>query len=75
MIEKLGLYPITSMTTLSRSEKQLLLDAGIVLCRDIIERPGLLKQFHVSEARAGNMLNEAQLLCEKLSGKNRQNNE
>lgn len=69
LIEELGLYPLTSMTTISRSEKQMLLEAGIVLCRDIVDKPETLRQINIKEARAGKVLEEAGLLCERLSGK------
>ena len=72
LIERLGLYPLTSMTTISRSEKQVLLDAGIVLCRDIVDRPELLKQIDVTGAKAAKILSEAQILCEKLLRRNGQ---
>ena len=32
-IDKYGLYPITSLTTLSKKDKEKLLDKGYVLCQ------------------------------------------
>ena len=66
LIEKLGVYPLTSMTTLSRSEKQKLLETGIVLCRDILDRPDLLDQLHITKERIRIISTEANSICAKL---------
>ena len=67
-IDDLGLYPITCLTTLSRNEKQNLLDNKIVLCREICEDPKLLHNAGVNEIRMKKVLEEGHLLCHKLIG-------
>ncbi|HUC82580.1 MAG TPA: restriction endonuclease [Flavisolibacter sp.] len=67
-IERLGLYPITCLTTLSTKEKQILLNSKIVLCREVCDGPALLKQAGVSELRIQKVLEEAQQLCQKKFG-------
>jgi Holliday junction resolvase len=67
-IERLGLYPITCLTTLSTKEKQILLKSKIVLCREVCDGPALLKQAGVSELRIQKVLEEAQQLCQKKFG-------
>lgn len=42
-IDSLGLYPITCLTSLTKIEKQRLLDNGIVLCSDIYNKEKLLE--------------------------------
>jgi hypothetical protein len=42
MIEQSGLFPVTVLTSLQKRQKQQLLDAGIVLCRQLKEKPGVL---------------------------------
>ncbi|OEK00967.1 hypothetical protein BFP97_05335 [Roseivirga sp. 4D4] len=37
-----GLYPITCLCSLTKSEKQFLLDQKVVLCKEILDRPALL---------------------------------
>ena len=64
-IERLGLYPLTCLTTLSKKEKQNLLDKNVVLCREIGENPVLLKQAGVSEKSITVILVEAEQLCRK----------
>ena len=43
LIERLRLYPITMLTTLTQHHKEQLLDNHIVLCRDIKKNPQLLE--------------------------------
>ncbi|MEZ4848204.1 MAG: ATP cone domain-containing protein [Bacteroidia bacterium] len=59
-----GLHPITCLTTLAKSEKQFLLDAGVVLCRDLCEHPELLHEhFHISDRQSQKVLKEAKEVC------------
>jgi len=41
LIDNFCLYPLTCLTTLSKSEKQILLDAGLVLCKDLLKEDPL----------------------------------
>jgi hypothetical protein len=41
LINESALHPLTSLTTLSQTEKRLLLDQGLVLCKQIVGRPEL----------------------------------
>lgn len=65
-IDKLGLYPITCLTTLTITEKQRLLDDKIVLCSQICENPGLLLKISIREPRLKKVLEEGHQLCQKL---------
>lgn len=42
IIDKFRLYPITSLTSLSKSDKQILMDNGVVTCRQISQDPSFL---------------------------------
>lgn len=44
MIEDEGLHPITCLTSLSSSEKKLLMTAGVVLCSSMVQEPGILQK-------------------------------
>jgi hypothetical protein len=66
-IERSGLYPVTCLTTLSKSEKQNLLAGNIVLCREICDRPDLLKDAGVSDARIKIVLDESMELCREVN--------
>lgn len=65
LIEEAGLYPLTCLTTLTKNEKQILLDNKIVLCRDLLHKPTLLQLANIKEARFKNILDEVIVLCSK----------
>ncbi len=62
-IEAAGLYPITALTSLSRSEKMALLSQRVVLCRGLIDKGDLLKHAGVSGNKADLVLEEVGALC------------
>ena len=64
-IDRLGLYPITVSTLLTKREKQFLLNRNIVLCRELIGDHFYLDHLGVSETRKVKILNEIKLLCNK----------
>lgn len=66
LIDTLGLYPITCLTTLSKVEKQHLLDKKIVLCKELCDTPQYLVQAGVSPSRAKSVLEEGEQLCQHL---------
>ncbi len=63
LIDKSGLYPLTCLISLTKSEKQILLDNKIVLCKEICSNPELLELAHISESRVINILNEGHVIC------------
>jgi hypothetical protein len=71
LIDTLGLYPITCLTTLSKTEKQHLLDRKIVLCKEICDNEQYLIQAGVQPTRIKAVLEESHQLCQHLveSGK------
>lgn len=62
-IDRLGLYPITVSTLLTKREKQFLLTRDVVLCRDLIDDAFYLDHLGVSEVRKIKILNEIKQLC------------
>jgi len=58
-----GLYPITCLNTLKKSEKQLLLDKKIVLCKQLCNDPNVLTTIGVKENRKKKILEDAHALC------------
>lgn len=63
-IDELGLYPLTCLTSLTKSEKQLLLDRRIVLCREIHNNRQLLESLGIKPNRISTIMMEAEQLCE-----------
>lgn len=62
-IELSGLYPLTCLTSLKKKEKTALLDQGVVMAKDLIENPTLLKPFRMSPYRLKTVLGEMKELC------------
>jgi len=58
MIVDSGLHPLTCLTTLSGSQKQLLLGRGIVLCKDLKEDSSLLRSIGFNEEKSKKVLEE-----------------
>ncbi len=64
MVEKLGLFPITVLTDLNKKEKELLLDKGIVLCRQIRKQPSTLDSLGLSGTKQNKVMQEVKALCD-----------
>lgn len=58
MIEHSGLFPVTVLTTLNAKQKRILLDQGIVLCRQISEKPGVLDTLGLTKPKINQVLDE-----------------
>ncbi len=63
LIDQSGLHPITSLLTLSKFEKQQLLDKGIILCKNLIGKEKVLKEIQISEDRIKKIILEVEELC------------
>lgn len=64
-VDRFGTYPITVLNTLSQTEKAALLQAGVILCMDIVKNPEVLSQNRVAEHKRGAVLEEARELSHK----------
>ena len=62
-IDRLGLYPITVSTLLSKREKQFLLSRDVVLCRQLLYDSFFLDHLEVSEPRKEKIMKELRQLC------------
>ena len=62
-IDKLGLHPLTALTTLTKAEKTKLLDTGIVLCKELHKKPALLEQIGIDKKRHKMILEDSEALC------------
>lgn len=51
LIEKAGLHPLTCLTAISSAHKRLLLDKGLVLCREILENKNILQAIGLNELK------------------------
>lgn len=58
-IDKTGLQPVTSLISLTKKDKQLLLEKGIVLCSQLDENQPLLREMGFTEIQIRKILKEA----------------
>jgi hypothetical protein len=66
VIDKMGLYPVTCLTTLTKTEKQQLLKNKVVLCKEICNNKNHLSAIGVTPSRIKSILNEGHQLCTQL---------
>lgn len=58
------LFPITALTSLTKREKQMFLEQGVVLCKEIYDQPDLLEKNRISGSRIKKILEDIVDLCE-----------
>jgi len=63
-IDVSGLHPVTCLTTLTKFEKEKLLDKQVVLCKELCHRPTLLEEIGIHKQRKKRILKEAHDLCD-----------
>lgn len=63
LIEKYRLYPVTSLMTLNNQQKQLLLQNGIVLCKDVCEDPSLIDFLNLNNTKLAQVQEEIKFIC------------
>lgn len=61
------IYPITTLTGLSRAEKRLLIDQGIIAVDEVVRNRSALDPLHLTATRVGEILAEAEGLLELSS--------
>lgn len=64
LIDLSGLHPVTSLISLSKVQKQTLLNKGVVLCRELKGHKHLLQEMDIGERQIKKILQEAQHLVE-----------
>lgn len=63
LVEETGLHPLTCLTSLPDKEKALLVERGIVLCRDLKNNTKLLEELGFKEDEVNKIKEEATKLC------------
>ncbi|MBD80956.1 MAG: ATPase [Crocinitomicaceae bacterium] len=59
-----GLHPVTCLTTLTKQEKQKLLEKNMVLCKEICENHDILSTIGIKDNRHHKIMSEANDLCQ-----------
>lgn len=63
LVEKHGLFPVTTLTGLNRKQKQELVSRDIILVDHLAGKPELLKYFDLTEKKILEIMEEASALC------------
>jgi len=63
LIERMRLFPVTTLTTINKKQKEVLLNANIILCSQIVEKPSVLELISSDGKKNDRILAEAQELC------------
>lgn len=58
-IDRSGLHPVTSLISLTKKEKQSLLEKGIVLCSELEQKRDILRQMGIKESQIRKIIREA----------------
>jgi Holliday junction resolvase len=63
LITEAGLHPLTTLTTLSNSNKKDLLRKNIILCKELIKSPKKLQSIGLRKRRIDTVVDEAKKVC------------
>lgn len=62
-IQRVGIYPITAMQSLSMSQIATLITYNIIICKDLVDNPAILRHLHISPRKHETVLQEAANIC------------
>lgn len=66
LVEESGLFPITVLTTLTRKQKDILLEKEVVLCRQLFEKPEAFGRLGLDLKKQQKVLDEASELIGRI---------
>lgn len=64
-IDSLELYPVTTLNSLTKKEKLLLIDNNVILLKEILSSEKLMQNIGISDLKIKEVLNEVHQLCSK----------
>ncbi|MBP8066651.1 MAG: hypothetical protein KAY31_04200, partial [Flavobacterium sp.] len=62
-VDDKGMYPVTCLTTITQSEKDMLLARKVLLAKDLLHDVELLNHIGINRNRFKNIIREASELC------------
>lgn len=65
LIDQHGLHPVTCLTRLKVAQKRQLIQAGAVLCRDLLERPAFLQGLRLEDRQEERIREEAAQILDR----------
>lgn len=69
LINQHGLHPITCLSRLKQAHKRALIDADVLLCREVIEQPGVLTPLNISDRETDIVLRECRDIIQSAQAK------
>lgn len=63
LIDRYNLHPITSLTCITKAQKRRILQHNVLLCRDLLKRPDLLKILNFRQLEQRRVTDECKALC------------
>ncbi|NJN77693.1 MAG: hypothetical protein HC803_04655 [Saprospiraceae bacterium] len=64
LIEDTGMYPLTCLTTLTKAEKQALLNKKFVLVKELLNNETAFEHLQISNRKLSKVRKEIRSLCE-----------
>ncbi len=61
-VDQAGFHPITSLHSLNKTQKRMILDEGIVLCRELVQKPDIMRKLGFSEQIVTKVIREAEIM-------------
>ncbi len=65
LIDKSGLHPVTSLISITKKDKQYLIEKGIILCNQLISNRHVLNDLRMTEFQINKVIREAENLIAK----------
>ena len=62
LVEETRLHPITCLTSINPHDEKLLMEAGIVLCKQAKENPDIMAQIGLGKEKIDRMMEEINLI-------------
>ncbi len=62
-IQRAGIYPITVLTSITQAQAETLIARNIILCRDILQNPSVLRHLHLTTKKHEAVIQEVSDIC------------
>ena len=57
-IQRSGIYPVTVLTSITQAQAETLIARNVILCRDILEKPHILRHLHLTTKKLEAVMQE-----------------
>lgn len=63
LVDKYGLHPVTALTSLSGSQKRMLIERHVTLCKEVSQQKNMLREFGFSQEEIDSIIQESSEVC------------